>query len=52
MGSSKSSTANNISKFIWDLCKKHDIWITATHIPGKENTEADYCSRKRIQNGN
>jgi len=35
-------------------CKNRDIWLTAAHLPGSQNTEADYGSRHvmTISNGN
>lgn len=49
MGSSKSLFADNVSKAIWNLCREYNIWITATHIPGTQNKEADECSRKNYK---
>ena len=40
MASSQFSTIE-----IWEICIKHNIWITASHIAGVEN-EADKPSRK------
>ena len=46
MGSCKSSVADSIVQKIWNLCQEKEIWITAAHIPGKDNVEADICSRR------
>lgn len=35
-----------IAKPIWFWCIEHNIWVTATHIPGKCNLEADVQSRQ------
>ena len=35
-----------ITKEIIKWCKTRNIWITACHIAGKDNTEADTLSRK------
>ena len=40
MGTSHSCQLNTLSKQIWEW------WISAAHIPGKANTEADLESRK------
>ena len=46
MGGSKSPDCDLIAKQIWDYCVDHNIWISATHLPGCENTEADIESRQ------
>ena len=45
MGGTHSLVCNNIAKSIWDMCIAHSIWLTATHIPGKANVDADFQSR-------
>lgn len=45
MGGTHSVLCNNIAKIIWEKCIAHNIWVTATHIPGKANIEADFHSR-------
>lgn len=45
MGGVKSELCNDITKKIWFWCIEHEIWVTATHIAGKRNTEADFQSR-------
>ena len=46
MGTSKSSTCNDIKKNIWFFGVASKIWTTAAHIPSAENVIADYESRK------
>ena len=43
-----SEKYSDLSKQIWDLCIKENIWISAVHIPGKQNTTADFMPRPRI----
>ena len=45
MGGIKSETCNNIAFRIWDFCTENNMWISAAHIPGKDNIEADHQSR-------
>lgn len=45
MGGTHSEICNDIAKSIWENCIAHSIWVTATHIPGKANVEADFHSR-------
>lgn len=45
MGGIKSIECNRIARKIWIWCIEHQIWLIATHIPGKLNTKADYQSR-------
>ncbi|VDI80889.1 Hypothetical predicted protein [Mytilus galloprovincialis] len=45
MGGTKSIDCNTISRQIWLFCKDNDIWLTCTHIAGKENL-ADKKSRE------
>ena len=37
---------NSLCKQIWEWCIKRDILLTATHLPGVENVQADRLSRK------
>lgn len=46
MGSSHSETCNSIAYDIWEFAISKNIWISASHIPGKLNVEADEESRK------
>ena len=36
---------NALAKEIWLWCSSHNIWLTAAHIPGVSNVEADRQSR-------
>ena len=45
MGGSHAPKCNDIARDIWLWCIERDIWLTAAHIPGKENIEADAESR-------
>lgn len=46
MGTSHSIACNSITQAVWNWCISHKIWISAAHIPGRENTVADGESRK------
>ena len=46
MGTSHSDACHALTKEIWEWCIPRGIWISAAHIPGKENTVADNESRK------
>lgn len=46
MGGSRSVDCNKIAREIWFWCKERNVWLTISHIPGKENTKADQNSRK------
>lgn len=45
MGSSRSTSLNDITKSMWEWCIKRNIWLSAARIAGKDNVEADYESR-------
>ena len=46
MGTCHSYPCNSIIGCkIWTPCEENRIWLTAAHIPGKENVTADYESR-------
>ena len=45
MGGIKSETGNNISRRIWNFCTENKLCVSAAHIPGKKNIEADQESR-------
>ena len=49
MGTSKSELGNAIAKNIWSFCEKYNIWVTAAHIPGIDNTAADTESRRQYK---
>ena len=44
MGGVKSLACNSLAKSIWFWAKLRKIWLTASHIPGKQNA-ADFESR-------
>lgn len=46
MGTSHSDTCDSITNTMWLWCITHDIWLSAAHIAGKDNTAADSESRK------
>ncbi|XP_074612234.1 uncharacterized protein LOC141866599 [Acropora palmata] len=43
----RSLTCNQITRELWVWCASHGIWLSAAHIPGKENVLADKESRKK-----
>lgn len=45
-GGTKSPTCNDITCDIWSWCIENNTWLTASHIPGIQNTDADRESRK------
>ena len=45
MGGVKSSMCNYWARKIWRWAEKHGVWLTISHVPGKENTKADRASR-------
>ena len=46
MGDTRSPSCNQLAKSIWMCCKENDIWLTACHLPGVLNIEADKSSRQ------
>lgn len=45
MGTSHSDHCNDIAFEIWKCCREMGTWISAAHVPGKHNIEADFLSR-------
>lgn len=45
MGGIKSQDCNDMAFQIWDWCSQRNIWLSASHIPGSKNVEADRESR-------
>ena len=45
MSGSKSPDSNSVARQIWDYCVERNIWLSASHLSGCENTEADRESR-------
>jgi hypothetical protein len=46
MGGNQSSECNAIVRQVWIWCIQKNIWVSATHIPGVTNVEADKRSRQ------
>ena len=46
MGGTHSKPRKKVARDIWLWCMRRNIWRTATHIPGIQNTTADKFSRK------
>ena len=46
MGGVRSQDCNLMATKIWRWCIHRNIWLTASYLPGKLNTEADQKSRK------
>jgi len=45
MGGTHSMECNSVAKEIWLFCITREIWLSAAHIPGKDNIQADKESR-------
>ena len=41
----KSSTLAELAVELWAVCHQNNIWITAQHLPGTQNVDADWASR-------
>ena len=46
MGASHSDPCNRLGKEIWEWCISRKIWLSAAHIPGVCNIQADFESRR------
>ena len=46
MGGIKSAECNDMAQNIWLWCMEREIWLSACHIPGSTNMEADTESRQ------
>jgi hypothetical protein len=44
-GGTRSSTLAALAVEIWNVCQQKGIWITAQHLPGVQNVDADWASR-------
>jgi hypothetical protein len=44
MGGTRSIELNKLTKEIWEWCIQHSIWLSAVHIPGISNIDADHQS--------
>ena len=45
MGGNTSTDCNRTVRQLWLWCIEHNIWVSAVHVPGTENIEADRQSR-------
>ena len=45
MGGIKSIPCNDMATIIWEWCIQRNIWLSAIHIPGSDNIQADKESR-------
>lgn len=45
MGGTKYRHLNDLACEIWSWCEPRQIWLFATYIPSRENTDADMASR-------
>ncbi|KAI8499790.1 Phosphatidylinositide phosphatase SAC2 [Branchiostoma belcheri] len=45
LGGTRSQRLLDIALDLWEWCVNRDLYITAEHVPGKENVRADYNSR-------
>ena len=43
----KKADLNDITRKIWLWALERDIWLSAVHVPGVNNTEADRASRRQ-----
>ena len=50
MGGTHSMECHSVAKTIWLFCMERKIWLSAAHIPGKDNITAD--RETRIFSGN
>ena len=50
MGGNVSEKCIDLSKQIWEICIMENIWISAVHIPGKQNTIAGIIYRSLNEN--
>ena len=50
MGGSKSEACDFVAKEIWNWGISRNIWLTASHIPGVNNSIADSLSRGESTN--
>ena len=47
MGGSRSIRCNKIANEMWTWAEEKGVWLSAAHIPGKDNVQADYYSREQ-----
>ena len=46
MGGIQSEILSKMSKNIWEWCETRNIWLYASYIPSKDNSIADFESRR------
>lgn len=46
MGGVRFKNLSNLAKSIWEWCEERELWLFASYIASKDNTEADFESRK------
>ena len=46
MGGMQSLQCDRLTKEIWLWCMQREIWVSASHVPGKSNILADKASRQ------
>lgn len=44
-GGTKIDHLNNLARKIWQWCERRHLWLFASYIPSRENTDADQKSR-------
>ena len=42
MGGCKATECNFLTKYIWDWARERNVWLSAAHIPGSNNVDADW----------
>ena len=47
MGGSKSRKCNRVAQEMWTWAEERGLWLSAAHIPGEDNTLADFYSREQ-----
>ena len=47
MGTSRPIPCDKLVKAIWQYAICRNLWVTATHLPGRFNEEADTESRRK-----
>ena len=50
MGGTRAPECNKVTYEIWQWCINKGIWLSAAHIPGRDNKVADFKSRNFIDN--
>lgn len=45
MGGLRSNLCDELAHAIWTWCFSNNTWLSCQHIPGIDNTLADFCSR-------